>query len=97
MKDSELEDLIKPEIYREAFKENFGIDINSTHFKVIGKWSERLKNLFNKNGVMFRSIDEKKAKYLLAEAVVQSPHTALIDAKRTALDALIAKLELMIA
>ncbi len=96
MKESELEDLIKPEIYRDAFKQEFGVDVSSAQFRSNNKWSERLKNLFDKNGTIFRSSEEKKAKFIVAEAVAQNPHNALIDAKRGALDVLTSKLEALV-
>lgn len=96
MKDSELEDMINPLIYRDAFLNEFNIDIFSTNFRGNQKWSERLKNLFDKNGTIFRPTEEKKAKYLVAEAVAQNPQNALIDAKRGALDSLITKLDSLV-
>lgn len=96
MKESELEDLINPAIYRDALMNEFNIDINSTHFKSNYKWSDRLKNLFDKNGTIFRPTEEKKAKFLVAEAVAQNPLNAVINAKRGALDALIVRLEAIV-
>jgi putative ATP-dependent endonuclease of the OLD family len=96
MRNSELEDLINPDIYKNSFQHEFGIDVSSIASRNNQKWTERLKNIFEKYAVDFRAIDEKRAKLLVAESVIQNPSIALLENKREALDALIAKLEQLI-
>jgi hypothetical protein len=96
MVQSEFEDIIKPEIYRDALKQEFGIDVASNNFKGRDKWSLRLKKLFELNGTTYRSTEETKAKYLVAEEFIKDPVNALIPEKRNSMDALIASIEEMV-
>lgn len=55
-KESELEDIIKPEIYASYLIENYGININRREFHCSKKWSDRLKKCIELSG---KVCDEK--------------------------------------
>lgn len=96
MPQSEFEDIIKPSIYRDVLKENFGVDVDSTNFKGREKWSARLKKLFELSGKIHRATDESQAKYLIAEEFIKDPINSLIPEKRNSMDALVASIEDMV-
>lgn len=96
MTQSEFEDIIKPSIYRDILKENFGVDVSSTSFKGREKWSARLKKLFESSGKIYRTADESQAKFLIAEEFIKDPINSLIPEKRSSIDALVTSIEDMV-
>jgi putative ATP-dependent endonuclease of OLD family len=96
MPKSEFEDVIKPAVYRDALLNEFGVDVLTAAFKGKDKWSDRLSRLFDTNGKMFRNSEQSKAKFLVAEEIIKDPANALINEKRTSIDALVASIEKMI-
>lgn len=96
MVQSEFEDIIKPEIYRDALKNEFGVDVTNNKFKGNEKWSLRLKKLFDHNGTNYRNTEESKAKFLVVENFIKNPIYSLIPEKRNSMDALVASIEEMI-
>lgn len=96
MVDSEFEDIINPDIYKEAILEKFGVDLNSKSFKSNKKWSERLRSTFMDQG---KICDEKvlcRAKYVVASEVSKNPKECINPHKRNSIDALVKALEKII-
>ncbi len=91
-KGCELEDLINPSIYSQSFLEEFGVDLSNPLSKQMGegKWSARMKRVFQASGSPWSTEVEKKAKMLVATSVAGSPDIALkaqCDGVLSALDA----------
>ena len=62
MIESEFEDCLDKEIYREKFLSEFGVDVLSSKFKGKKKWSNRLKELFSSEGRIWNDNIKNKAK-----------------------------------
>lgn len=69
MAESEFEDCIKTSLYKSQILDEFGIDIQSNSFKTKNKWSERIKNGFNENGLAWDGETEKKLKIIVAQSI----------------------------
>lgn len=78
----ELEDLIDPNIYAEAFTTTFGVELDHswTNQMSKGKWSSRMAAVFQASGVRWSRSAEGDAKALVASAVQANPGAALKDA-----------------
>lgn len=76
----ELEDLIDPAIYEAPFLEQLGVSIDHPWMNRMseGKWSKRMKVVFQASGKSWSTATERKAKALVASSVVESPETAVI-------------------
>jgi len=96
MNQSEFEDIIKPEIYRDALKEEFGVDILNCSIKSSEKWSLRMKKIFELTGKTYRNNEQTKAKYLVIEEFIKDPIKSLIPQKKNSIDALVTSIEDMI-
>jgi putative ATP-dependent endonuclease of OLD family len=80
-KGCELEDLINPNVYRDAFKTAFGVEVDHVWTKQMskGKWSTRMGTVFRASGVQWGPKTEKDAKKAVATEVENSPDSALKD------------------
>ena len=80
-KESEIEDLIYPELYLSALNEEFGLRLTSAQVrKRKSKWSTRIEALFQKSGKVFSASTKRDVKVLVADAVSANPRSALLDA-----------------
>lgn len=96
MTDSEFEDCINVETYKEAIFENFGVDLKRNSFKSNKKWSERIKNTFMDQGKPWNDGILKAVKSTVADEIHKHPAICLNSHKRNSIDALVAALEKMI-
>ncbi len=96
MKDSEFEDCINIDIYKNAFFERFGVDLDKPTFKNNNKWSERVRATFLDQGKQWNDKAKSSAKRVVSDEVVKNPGNALNQHKRSSIDALVNALEQMI-
>lgn len=94
MKNSELEDLISFETYKDMIQSEYGINLNVSEFKSNGKqWSDRVRDVFQTNGKMWNSKIESDIKYKVAKIAVTQKTDSLNPHKTNSIDALIRTLE----
>ena len=67
--ESEFEDCIKPNIYKNRIMDEFSVDLSVSSFRGREKWSERMKNTFLSQGSRWDEATEKKAKLIVAECL----------------------------
>ena len=90
---TEFEDCLNIETYREKIKNVFGVDLRQAAFKSNKKWSDRVKNSFLNDGKRWNDNVESQVKYAVANAVEANPKDALNPHKRNSIDALIRNIE----
>lgn len=90
---SEFEDCLNISSYAKEVLDEFGVDLNTNAFRGKGKWSDRVRNMFLKDGKPWSDNVESRVKYAVAKAVKKSPNAALNDHKRNSIDALVRSLE----
>lgn len=90
---SEFEDCLNISSYAKEILDEFGVDLNTNAFRGKGKWSDRVRNMFLKDGKPWSDNVESRVKYAVAKAVKKSPNAALNDHKRNSIDALVRSLE----
>ena len=93
---SEFEDCLNVDIYKVAIQHEFGVLLKGAKFRGNKKWSDRVKNVFLDQGKRWNDKVESKVKYIVAEAVKDSPGNALNEHKRNSIDALVKNLEELI-
>ena len=93
MKNSEIEDCLNPELYRQALSDGFGVDVGSKDFRGSEKWSHRIRACFAAKNKIWGDRVKSKVKAVVAEMVVNNPEIALSDHKGTSLLDLIKELE----
>ena len=94
--ESELEDLIDPELYKDAILKEFGINITKRYPKLNiqkTKWSNKVKKIFEVNGKLFDSDTEKKVKSLVATCVEQTPKKACLYINKPIIDSIVLSLK----
>jgi predicted ATP-dependent endonuclease of OLD family len=96
MANSEFEDCIDPNLYRDDILSKYSVDLKSTEFRSNKKWSERIKNVFMSQGKPWNDSIEKEIKDLVADRVSKDPKNALNQHKQSSIDALIKALEAII-
>ena len=94
-RESEFEDLVEPDLYREAFLNAFGVSLDHNWLKKLsrGKWSRRMPTIFEASGTPWDEDVESQAKALVAEAVAASPTEAIMDQSASIIEALVDALE----
>jgi putative ATP-dependent endonuclease of OLD family len=76
--ETELEDLIDPELYWTALCSGLGANLSRTKFdQSAEKWSDRLKNVYQLAGKHWTSTIESNAKSIIADRVTASPSNAV--------------------
>lgn len=93
MGESEFEDCLNSEVYKNAIVSNFGVDITSTSFRGNKKWSERMKETFLSQGKPWNDETEKKVKQVVADSVLPNVDSSLNQHKRSSIDALVTAVE----
>lgn len=99
MSEAEFEDCLKPTIYQQRIKKEFGCDLSLIpDFKKNGKWSERVKASFKKTGKPWNDSVEKKVKAFVVEEIKKQKEIddILISQKQDFLNGLIDSIENMI-
>lgn len=94
--DSEFEDCLNLNLYKDLIDTEFGVNLNTNKFKTNKIWSERVKNCFLNAGKQWNEKIENKVKYTIANAVRENPSNALNPHKRNSIDSLINNLEKII-
>lgn len=96
MKESELEDCINTEIYKDILLEKYEIDVSSYQFKGQKKWSDRLGEVCKGQGKILSDDLLRKIKYSIAELVESNPKFALADKSKVLIESLVQSLERLI-
>lgn len=91
--DSEFEDMINKDLYRQKMLDEFGIELRPATFNNASKWSDRMRNTFLSQGKQWSKSISQKAKYIVAELVKDNPGIALNEHKKTSFDALLNAIE----
>lgn len=94
---SEFEDCIKPSAYEQLFLMNYGIKIKCKEFHSSKKWSDRMKDVFCSQGMIWSESLEKKIKYTLAENLPDTLDEILIPQKSGFIDGLVTIIEILIS
>lgn len=94
---AEFEDCIDLETYREAVKQEYGVDLTKSEFKGNEKWSSRIKDCFMSQGKDMSDALLTRVKSTVAKSIERYPANALHPQKRSSIDALVAALEKAIA
>ncbi len=93
---SEFEDCLDLNLYKDLIFNEFGVNLNTSKFKSNAVWSDRVKNCFYGAGKQWSAHIEAKVKSTVANAVKNNPERALNKHKQGSIDALITNLENMI-
>ncbi len=93
MSDSEFEDCIDPDLYKDGILSKYGVDLSSSQFRGNKKWSERMKSVFMDQGKPWNDAIKKEIKLFIADLVSKNPKTALHQHKRNSIDALVTAVE----
>lgn len=96
----ELEDLIEPDTYEQAFVDQFGVSIvgHSWISKMSkGKWSVRMRHIFQASGKQWSGHVEEQAKEAVAAAVAAAPESAARADCKPVIEALIEGLKTKLA
>ncbi len=96
MTDSEFEDCINVDVYKDEILENSGVSLNSAAFKNNQKWSNRIKNTYMSQGKPWNDKVEREIKGIVSQCVKKNPDKALNEHKRNSVDALVTALEQII-
>lgn len=73
MDESEIEDLIEIDLYKQEFFDQFGVTLEGKHFKNNKKkWSDRLRNTFENQGKPWDNNIKIKCKQIVEEKVLNS-------------------------
>jgi hypothetical protein len=79
-------------LYTELLKNRYGVAL-SPEAKTSKKWSERMGDVFKRQGKPWDDATERDVKKAIALRVVQAPEGALLGACRDSFDALLRALE----
>lgn len=94
MQNSELEDLIDLNSYRQIIIDDYSVDLNIPAFKINSKqWSDRVKELFRLNGKMWSDKLESEIKYKVAKTATSLKLNSLNNHKVNSLDSLVNTIE----
>lgn len=94
MQNSELEDLIDINSYRQLIIDEYAVDLNIPAFKTNQKqWSDRVKELFRLNGKLWSDKLESEIKYKVAKQAASLKLTSLNVNKTNTIDALVTIIE----
>ena len=91
--ESELEDLLRLDVYKEAIESKYRISLTNPKFRSQKKWSERVKDVFDAHGKPWTDRVKNDVKMLVSDAVVANPGNALNTHDLTVIDGLILALE----
>lgn len=94
MQNSELEDLIDLNSYRQLIIDDYAVDLNIPAFKNTSKqWSDRVKELFRLNGKIWSDKLESEIKYKVAKKAASLKLSSLNVNKISTIDALVTTIE----
>lgn len=92
--DSELEDLVDVEIYREAISSRWNVELTGPAFRTNRRWSDRMAAVFQRHGQQWNQTVEQQVKLSVADAVVAAADHAIKDECSSPIDNLVRILEL---
>ncbi|MEX2409911.1 MAG: ATP-binding protein [Candidatus Paceibacterota bacterium] len=94
MSESEIEDLINLDSYRDEVINEFGVDLKNPKFRTNSKkWSDRVKEIFSLNGKIWDDNVEKELKTLVANCVKEKGISTLNSHKENSINSLVMQLE----
>lgn len=94
MTNSELEDLIDINSYRQLIIDDYGVDLNIPAFKNNRlQWSDRVKELFRLNGKIWSERLETEIKYKVNKQAAKQKLLSLNQHKTNSIDSLVRSLE----
>lgn len=94
MNNSELEDLIDINSYRQLIIDDYGVDLNIPAFKNNRfQWSDRVKELFRLNGKMWSERLETEIKYKVNKRAAEQKLASLNQHKSNSIDSLVTSIE----
>lgn len=96
MKNAEFEDCLNPDIYKEAIRSEYGVNIDSPKFRGSAIWSDRMRDTFLNQAKLWNDKIKAEVKLIVANSVKQDPKNALNVHKRNSIDKLVENLELLI-
>jgi hypothetical protein len=97
MSDSEFEDCINLNVYKDHIEDMYGIIFSVSHFKNNSKkWSDRMKDVFNTQGKPWNDKIEAQLKEQVAICIERNPANSINEHKKDSIDALVRSLEKMI-
>lgn len=88
MPESEFEDCISKDVYKNELYKKFGVDINCKEFKQNKKWSNRIKECFQTQGKPWSDNIENQVKLSVAESIVSNVENSLNEHKSQSILAL---------
>ena len=91
--ESELEDLLRPDLYRSAIEAKYRISLANPKYKGKKKWSDRIKDVFVAHGKPWSDPIKNDVKNLVAEQVISDPGNPLAALDEAIFEALITTLE----
>ncbi len=96
--ESEFEDCIKSDLYKNSIESKYAVDMNKSSFRGNKKWSERVKETFVTNGHRWGDRIENEIKMLVAHSVYECDNidNILIPQKSGFIDGLIISIENML-
>ena len=78
VKDSEMEDMLDPELYRDEIEKQYGVDMSVGKFKAKNKkWSDRIRDVFNDGGKVIDDDRLSEVKLKVAQIVTTNTERAL--------------------
>jgi len=96
MTDSEIEDLINLDIYKQVIIDTYWVNIDCAEFKRQIKWSNKVKQIFENNGKIWNDALEEEIKTIVAESVKLNPSNAITVHNQELITILISSIENMI-
>lgn len=96
MTNSEFEDCLDKNVYKQVILDEYGVDISVSEFRGNKKWSDRIMSVFLSQGKPWTEQIEAQVKATVAKAVAKNPENALSQHKRSSIDAMIGSLEKLI-
>lgn len=97
--ESELEDLIIPDIYLNRLNQEFGTNIDNTKFNSMKKWSDQLKQLFLDEGKLWNKDIEDNVKTIVAEEFcknIELGNEVFIDYRKMPIDSFVSNIKKVI-
>lgn len=95
--ESEFEDLLNPDIYKNIILIKYWVDINKSEFNSwTKKWSERIKIVFENSWKIYDQDVENELKSLVAESIKWNENIALVEHNKNIFENLVSSLENLI-
>ncbi|CAM5445338.1 hypothetical protein SVIOM342S_06051 [Streptomyces violaceorubidus] len=94
LKESEFEDMLNVDIYKEEISGTFGVSLDVPEFKKgKGKWGDRMAAVFRSQGKAYDTKISTQIKTIVSDCVVVNPGVALHANRSGIIDALCSQLE----